>query len=280
MDVQAISSSQKIGSRPLFPWISWGAIFGGLAGGMATYMLLALLGLAAGLTAINPQEGAPPSGIPIATGIWTGISMLLSAFVGGYVASRLSGLSRMSDGIFHGFVAWGVSTLLFAYLLTTAVGSVLGGAFSFIGKGIQGAATGAASGGTTLLGSPDLQNQLESIVKGGSSEGSVDPSSLKSLQDRLAAGDRNGAMQILTGTMGFSTDRANQVVDQGIALFGVSERLPQQAREVASKTVTGLTMASWWLFVGVLLSMALGIWGGALGARATSRRRNPELVST
>lgn len=278
METQAFTT-QRVASRPIFPWISWSAIFGGLAGGMATYMLLALLGVAAGLSAVNPQAAEPVGRVPLAAAIWTGISMIISAFVGGYVAARLSGMSRLADGIFHGFVAWGVSTILFAYLLTTALGSIIGGAFGVVGQGLRVAAQGAVAGGAGLSQSPGAQSQIESIVKGGGGGGNISSESMSALQQRLAAGDRAGAIDVMVNQMGFSQERANQVADQGMALFGAAQQLPQQARQVASTAVSGMTMASWSLFAGVLLSMALGIWGGAIGARATSRRRTAEVIT-
>src|SRR4051812_26035720 len=90
--------------KTVLPSISWGAIFGGLASGLGMYLLLALLGIAAGLSAVNPQAAEPVGRVPMFTTIWTGISMIASAFVGGYVATRLSGMSRLADGILHGFV--------------------------------------------------------------------------------------------------------------------------------------------------------------------------------
>lgn len=153
-----------------FAHISWGAIFGGVAVGIATYMLLALLGVAAGLSVVDPQSGDATGGVPMMTGIWTGLCMLISAFVGGYVAARMSGLRRRSDGLFHGFVAWGVTMLLFAYLTTTAVGSVLGGTFGVLGQSMQGVAQGVAQRADTPGGAgpvpsgQELRSQAERIA--------------------------------------------------------------------------------------------------------------------
>lgn len=257
--------------KSYFSWISWGAVFAGLVVGTASYLLLTLLGIAAGLSAVEPQAAQPVGAVPVATGIWTGISLLIAAFVGGYVAARMSGLSRLTDGMFHGFVAWGITTLLFAYLTTTAMGSLLGGAFSMLGQSLRGAAqvvTGAPGGG-----------QLETLIKGDSGGGNITPEALRTLQDRLQAGDRQGAVDIMVNQMGFTQERANQVVDQALMLFGQGGQASQQARQAADQAVSALATASWWLFFGILLSMALGIWGGAIGARSTSHRAR-ETAST
>lgn len=270
MEAQTMESrSHRISSkRRILPWISWGAIFGGLASGMATYIMLALLGVAVGLTAANPLAVESAGNVPLATVIWTGISMILSAFVGGYVAARMSGLSRLADGIFHGLVAWGVSTLVFAYLITTSVGSLVGGAFGVLGQGLKTAAGGAAVG----AGSPSVQSELEKLLKGTSRGGNVSPESLRALQRELQAGNRDGAVNVMVNQMGFSQERANTLVDQGMALFGTASQAPEKARQAASTAVSGLAKASWGLFIGVLLSLALGVVGGAIGSRATIRR--------
>lgn len=115
-----------------FSPLSWGAIFASLAVGLGVNTLLMMIGVAAGLTATQATDAT--EGVSIATGIWTGLSMLISAFIGGYVAARLSGLKRRSDGILHGLVAWGATLLTFAFLATTATGNMLGSAFSVFGQ--------------------------------------------------------------------------------------------------------------------------------------------------
>lgn len=87
----------------------------GLVVGIALQMVLTLLGLAIGAWSIDLKEAQPAGGIPLGTGLWTGISMLISAFVGGYVTSRLSGAYLRSDGMYHGAVVWGVNWLVFAW---------------------------------------------------------------------------------------------------------------------------------------------------------------------
>lgn len=265
--------------RSYFPWISWGAIFAGLASGMGTYLLLALLGLAAGLTAVDPQSADPMGKAPLITGIWTSISLVLAAFIGGYVAARMSGLTRLADGMLHGLVAWSVSTLVFAFVITTSIGSIIGGAFSMIGQGAKAVAGGAASTAGNVSGSPGIQNQLESLLKGSSGQGNVSKESMSSLQEKLSAGDRDGAISVMTNEMGFTRDRAETVVDRGMALSGSAQNLPEQARGAASSAVSGLTKISWGLFIGVLLSMALGVFGGVVGSKAAVKRRSPMLHS-
>ncbi len=67
-------------------------------------MVLTLLRLAIGAWSVNVHEAQPAQGIPLGTGVWTGLSMLVSAFTGGFVTSRLSGAPLRSDGMYHAAV--------------------------------------------------------------------------------------------------------------------------------------------------------------------------------
>src|SRR5918993_5256105 len=82
--------------------VKWSAIFAGWAVGLATQMVLTLLGLGIGAWAIDPRDANPTEGVPLGAGIWTGVSMLISAFIGGYITARMSGSSIRSDGLYHG----------------------------------------------------------------------------------------------------------------------------------------------------------------------------------
>lgn len=264
MEVQSLETERPV-RRPYFSAIRWGAIFAGVVSGTASYLLLALLGVAVGLTAVDPQSAEPVGNVPLATGIWTGISMLVAAFIGGYVAGHMSGLSRVSDGMLHGFVSWAATTLLYAILTVTALGAILGGTFRVLSEGLSGAAQTATQAG----GGSNVMDQLAGMISGGG-QGNVNTESLSALQQAMAAGDRNAAVEILVVQIGLPPERANQIVDRTMPLL--SQDPKEAARNAATKATGALTAASWWLFIGLLLSLAMGIAGGAAGVRAASRR--------
>lgn len=264
MDVHSIEG-QRGGRRAYFSAIRWGAIFAGVVSGTASYLLLSLLGVAVGLTAVDPQAAEPVGSVPLATGIWTGVSMLVGAFIGGYVAGHMSGLSRSSDGMLHGFVSWGATTLLYAVLMASALGAVLGGTFRAVSEGMQTAAQSAQASG----GNANIMDQLAKTITG-SGQGSANTQSLSAVQQAMAAGDREGAVNILVNQMGFAPDRAAALVDRTMPLMGPAGE--QNLRGAADKATTALTAASWWLVIGLLVSLALGIAGGAAGVRAVGQR--------
>jgi len=259
MDVQAVDVR-----RPYFSAIRWGAIFAGVVAGTASYLLLALLGVAVGLTAIDPNAAEPVGRVPLATGIWTGVSMLVGAFIGGYVAGHMSGLKRSMDGMLHGFVAWGVTTLLYTVLATTAVGAILGGTFRILNQGMQTAATATQSNGG--------QNALDQIAGMiGSDQGQVNAQTLSAVQRSITSGDREGAINTMVNEMNIPRDRAEQIANRLSSILQ-PQSARETARDTASQATDVLTATSWWLFIGLLLSLALGISGGASGVRASSNR--------
>lgn len=275
MEAQVMEAQRAVSRRSYFSQIRWSAILAGVTVGIGTNILLALLGVAIGLTAIDPQSTEPVGSIPIGAGIWGAITMLIAAFVGGYVAARMSGLCRIGDGLLHGFVSWGSTTVLFAFLTTTAVGSLLGGAFNVIGKSLQGAgqvaATAAQNDSNSATASGNgLMDQLREMVTGNPSGGDVSPEAMTALQSALQANDRQRAVDVMVNQMGVAPDRANQMADQASAIFGPQGE--QKVRNAADTAVDALSTASWWLFFGLLLSLGLGVWGGVMGVRATSSR--------
>ena len=111
--------------------MSWPAIFASLVVGISVMLLLTLAGVAVGIAVVEPGAENPIA-ITIGAAAWQTVSMLIAAVVGGYVAARLSGLRRTGDGVLHGAVSWGATTLLYAVLATTALGSLTAGMFGLL----------------------------------------------------------------------------------------------------------------------------------------------------
>jgi hypothetical protein len=106
--------------------ISWGAIVAGIAISLVTMLALNMLGLAVGAATVNPATDATPvePGLGTAGMIWLAASNLISLFLGGYVAGRMSGMVNDTDGAIHGLVTFGVVVLLGLTVATTALGSL------------------------------------------------------------------------------------------------------------------------------------------------------------
>jgi hypothetical protein len=251
-----LSAQENMIRRPLFPSIRWGAVLAGVAVGISVQLVLTLLGIASGLSMTSVQQGEAPG-----TGalIWAGLSMLISAMTGAYVAGRMSGLKRKTDGILHGIVSWAVTTLLFVVLATSAGGSLLSALFSGIGQGATAMAQSSVSpGGLTAL----LNRQLGT---------NVSEASMRTLQQFIASGQRDQAIDYMSSNMGVRRDRASTIVDQALILSGAPEQASPQGRAAADRAIQGASTAAWMVFGAVSLSLLLSLIGGALGAISARR---------
>ena len=85
--------------------VSWGGVFAGVLVAIGVSMLLAALGIAIGVTAVDPRD-ADPAAVGIGAGIWGGIQMLIALFIGGMVATRVGAIIDRTTGFFEGVLVW------------------------------------------------------------------------------------------------------------------------------------------------------------------------------
>lgn len=124
--------------------ISWGAIIAGLIVALVCQILLTMLGVAIGAASIEPlREQRPLEGLGTGAAIWWIVSSLISLFLGGCVSGRLAGVPRKGDGALHGIIMWGTATLITFFLVGTALGGMLGGAFNALGRTVDSMGQGA-----------------------------------------------------------------------------------------------------------------------------------------
>jgi hypothetical protein len=118
--------------------ISWGAIFAGTVVAFVAQILFTLLGLAIGLTIAEPMTGqAPWEGIGIGAGIWWVVTALISLFLGGWTAGRLSGMPLRQDAMLHGVVVWGLITFVSVFFAVSGVGAVAAGPIGMIQQAMR-----------------------------------------------------------------------------------------------------------------------------------------------
>jgi hypothetical protein len=105
------------------PTIKWGGVWAGFFVALGVQVVLASIGLGTGLHAVE-RSGAET--LPVGIMIWTAVAWLFSAFLGGYVAVWMSGVYTYWEGMFHGFVTWGVLMSALAYVPTIGNFAILG----------------------------------------------------------------------------------------------------------------------------------------------------------
>src|SRR2546421_10516055 len=94
--------------------VSWGGIFGGVLVAVGLLLLLAALGVAVGISAVDPPQTEIAKG-GTGAGIWAGVSLLVALFIGGFGSTRIRATPHASTAVFSGFLVGGGSLLLVAY---------------------------------------------------------------------------------------------------------------------------------------------------------------------
>jgi hypothetical protein len=299
MEIERTVAQWSLGSSR----VKWSAIFAGWAVGLATQMVLMLLGLAIGAWSIDFRDAQSSDGVPMGTAVWTGLSMLASAFTGGYVAARLSGSPVRSDGIYHGAVVWGVNWLVFAWLTTTAMAYVVGGLFTAFGSTVQSVSQGVGSAAGAALSKVDasavslspeqLRQQVESVLQstgkqelqpgemrkdaermsGAAKEGqppqAISDAALSELQQKLSSLDREAAVNVMVNKLGMTNEQAQQLVQSTIGILAPLKQKAQEVKEQSAQLGTDAvkhigTMAMW-LFGLAIITLGLTIAGGMAG---------------
>lgn len=142
MDPDGIATPVSLLNR-----VSWGAIFAGAILAMVLQLVLTLVGAGVGLSTVDPVHYDTPdaSSYGMGAAIWWAVSSVLSLFAGGWVAGHLAGAPGRTDAMLHGLVTWGLASLLGAYLVASAVSSVVKGGAMAAGTVAGAAGTGIAA---------------------------------------------------------------------------------------------------------------------------------------
>jgi hypothetical protein len=147
------------------PAISWPAVVAGAIAAAALTLVLLAFGAGMGFSAVSPwgNSGVSASTFEIGTGLYLIVVAMLASTIGGYVAGRLrtKWAGVHTHEVFfrdtaHGFLAWGLATVLGAAVLTAAAGSFAGGASS----GLASAAGASANPSARPGGSGDYYVDL------------------------------------------------------------------------------------------------------------------------
>jgi hypothetical protein len=266
--------------------VSWGAVIAGVVIALVVQLILNLLGIGLGAASFDPATTDNPSAttFSIGAGIWWGVSGILAALAGGYAAGRLAGQPKESTGAWHGLTAWALTTLLIFYLLTTTVGSIVGGAFRTIGSLAAGTAqtlgttaqTAVQAAAPSLSRTPDPFSTVERAVREAS--GGNDPAALRdaaiSAVRALATAEpqqqqdaRERAAQAIAKAQNVSVEEARSQVTRYEQQYRETVAKAKQQATAAAETATK-TVSRGALFGAIVLVLgALAGWfGGRMGA--------------
>ena len=270
-----------------FHRVSWGAVFAGVAVTLVVQILLNLLGAGIGAGVVNPASSDNPSATAasITTGAWLIGSGIISAFVGGYVASRLSGRPIRSTGGLHGIITWATTTLVVVYLLTTSIGGLIGGAFSGLGSIVQGSgatvATVATAAAPSIAKVTDPMSGIEQSIRnatGGNDPAALRDAAIASVKAALTGDQakaeeaRTRAADAIAKAQNIPVDQARQQVAQYEQQYKEAAAQAKQSATEAAQTAAKAFSAAAIIAFAALIIGAIASWlGGLAGTTRVSR---------
>jgi hypothetical protein len=286
--------------------VSWGAVFAGAAAAAALSLILLLLGTGLGLSSVSPwtNEGIDASTFGVTSILWITFMQLAASAVGGYLAGRLrtKWAGVHTDEVYfrdtaHGMLAWAVATLGTAALLTSVIGSILGGGVQAAGSAVGNAASAAVSG-ATVAGTQAEAGQagqageaegpmgyfVDSLFRAGANDDRRDDRPPEESGASVAEVTRIFANGIRTGTLpnedvryvgqvvAERTDLTQQQAEQRVreVFMNLQATLMQaetQAREAADAAREASAYAALWLFISLLAGAFIASWMATFGGR-------------
>ncbi len=110
--------------------VRWGPIWAGVLTALTALLLLSLLGLAVGLTAVDAEAAARQGGLPLSMGlgaaIWGAISAILAFLLGGFVAGWTAAIFNRRWGALNGALVFLLAIPLILFLAGQGLGGILG----------------------------------------------------------------------------------------------------------------------------------------------------------
>ena len=205
--------------------MSWSAIIAGTLTALVCQLVLNLLGLGIGLSTVDPNGGgAGAKALSIGAGLWIVITAIVTYAIGGYIAGRLAGKPLRSTAGYHGLVTWALTTVVVIVLLTSAVGSIVGGTLSAVTGAFGGAGHAVTSAVQTVA------PQISAQVGGDPLSRITDQLKAKANQpDNLAA--RDDAIAAVKSAVSSDPAQRQQATDQAAQAVAKLTNVPvDQAR--------------------------------------------------
>ena len=242
--------------------VSWGGVWGGVLVALGLMLLLTTLGVAVGVSALDPAA-ADAEALGTGAGIWAAVSLLLSLFVGGMVSTRTGAIYDRTTGFFEGALVWVVSLLLMAYLATTGISMVAGGAFRLLtglgeaagmvaGQGID-VSAGDVSQIAQRLRDPGTHSRIASATGIPQSEVQA---TLNQTAERVEASKDDPA-------------QAAQEARRGVQELYTKARDSGTLQKKAAEAQPAATRTAWITFGALVLSLLAAVFGAMLGRRTT-----------
>jgi hypothetical protein len=251
--------------------ISWGGIWAGVLTVMGTLLFLTTLGLAIGISAVDPGD-TDAQALGTGAAVWSGLSLLIALFVGGMAATRLGMVFDKAAGAFEGALVWVLSFLIVLWLASSGVrlvASGISGLFSGIGQTMA-----ATVSGVDDLSSGSVDQMLARLN---------DPQTARTLAAASGLSEQEVRTQLSDVSRRVEAARNNPEQAAAEVRHGTSQlmaRVRQQLPALAANAQDEATKAAWMTFGAMLISLLAAIAGSMVGRRrVVATLAHPEVNS-
>lgn len=258
--------------------MSVGAVLAGIILALVAHLLLNMAGVGAGLLAIDPMGGDNPDAttFSIAAAAWWAIAGIIASYLGGLAAGRLSGRPDASTAGWHGLIAWAGTTLVIAWLASSAVSSAVSGATSMVGSAFSGIGQTLGAAVPAVSSATDgnlIEQQLDRLTGAAANDPEAMRQELANTVRQIVTGDeaeaeaaRNRAVDLIARMGNIPPEEARarlqEVETQAQQTLQQAEETARQAAETAANTTSTAALAS---AVALLLGAIAGYFGGRQG---------------
>lgn len=259
--------------------VSWAAVFAGAVAAASLSLILLLLGTGLGFSAVSPWagKGLSAEGLGISAIVWLAFTQLVAAALGGYLAGRLRKrwTTLHGDEVYfrdtaHGFLAWGVATLLTATLIVGSVGSVVSGTAQVGATLSTSPATAQVANDSsdtyfidTLFrddrGAPVTQDAAHDVAA------RIFARNLASDSGALNTDDRAYLAQLVAQRTDLSQADAEARVDK---VYGQAHQAVVELKAAADAAKKAATHATLWMFVALLIGAFVASFTAIYGGRS------------
>lgn len=242
--------------------VSWGGVWSGFLIGLGALLLLSVLGLAVGISAVDiGPDSAAARGLGVGAAVWGGLSLLISLFIGGMVAARTGPIVERGPAALQGALVWVLAMVGLIYLAASGVSLGAGAVFGVLSgvTGGLGAVVGTGAAGLAGLTSGDVDQILARLGDPHTAETVAAATGMSVDESRTTLAELRVRIEAARSDPTRATAEAREGLRALIARAG------ERATQAAAAAKGYVTTTSWVTLGTMVLSLLAAVVGALLG---------------
>ena len=274
--------------------VSWAAVLAGAFVASAFSIALVALGAGLGLVSVSPwsNNNASITTFGVLAAAWLIAVQLFSSGIGGYLAGRLRTrwVGVHTDEVYfrdtaHGLLVWGVGAVISAFLLSSAVSSVVSGvarmgetAVQAAGSAVAGPASQltsqAASSSNAYFTDMLFRTDHPQAADQNASQAEVGRILARGLAaGELPAADKTYVSQVVASRTGLSQpDAEKRVTETFDQAKSAAAQAAEKAKEAADAARKAGVYVALWMFVSLLVGAFAACYMATVGGEVRDER--------